>query len=498
MAQRPWYLARRITVAFAVTTSLLTLTISALAAWKFWTTLQAEIDTLAREELEETRAFFAGSARTHEEFAAMAGEMAGQHLPNRLAWRIWETTSRDPWGDFGAADLLRQTTLPLQARPGPQSLRSSRRWITSELTPELSVGILLDASPSIERFQRFVLTALGFVLASALLATLAGVMLGRRVSLLLRRVASSAHVEKSEPGTDDGDAPQEIRAVTTALREALVRIRKEEANARLVTSGLAHELRSPLQNLIGETQVALLRERDPTEYRRVLESHLEELGQLGRVVDNLITLCAAGELRRGSERFDLGEEARLRLAREFELGHRRDVRVELHASGSLDCEGDREALLLALRNLVTNAIEWSPKGATVEVRLHGDERSVEMCVHDAGPGVPPAERVGILEPFHRNRVAPGRRGGFGLGLALTRSAVEAHEGRIEVGESPLGGACFRILLPKPGPERERAAEEERGRATPETAGRTRQGWPRGRDMPAAHGASRRPRPFGRG
>jgi signal transduction histidine kinase len=444
---RPWYLARRITLAFTVTTSLLTLVIAALAVWKLWTTIQQEIDRLAQEELEETQAFFTSSALTRDEFAVLAEEMSGQHRPNRLAWRFWETKDGTLWGEFGATDLLRQTPLPLQRVAGLQSLDSSLRWNTGELTPGLSVGILLDGSPSIARFRSFVLEAIAFVVASALLATLAGGLLGRRVSLLLRRVATSAHVETNEPGVDDGNPPQEIRAVTTALREALLRIRKEEANARLVTSGLAHELRSPLQNLIGEAQVALLRDRDPREYRRVLESHLEELGQLGRVVDNLVTLCAVSELRRGSERFDMGAEARLRLAREFQFAKRRDVGLELHSSGALDCQGDRETLLLAVRNLVTNAIEWSPKGATVEVRLRGEEWGLEICVHDAGPGVDPAERAGLFEPFHRKRAAPGRRGGFGLGLALTRSAIEAHGGRIEVGESPLGGACFRVLLP---------------------------------------------------
>jgi signal transduction histidine kinase len=199
---------------------------------------------------------------------------------------------------------------------------------------------------------------------------------------------------------------------------------------------------------MGETQVALLRERDTDEYRQVLESHLEELGQLSRVVDNLVTLCAAGELqrRRGTERFDLGKEARLRLSREFQLASRSDVELVIETEGPLDCEGDREALLLALRNVVTNAIEWSPKGATVAVKLRGDGVRREIIVDDAGPGVPVAERERIFEPFHRGPAARGRRVGFGLGLALTRSAVEAHGGAIDVGRSPQGGARFRIVL----------------------------------------------------
>jgi two-component system osmolarity sensor histidine kinase EnvZ len=72
---------------------------------------------------------------------------------------------------------------------------------------------------------------------------------------------------------------------------------------------------------------------------------------------------------------------------------------------------------------------------------------LEIVVDDAGPGVPPEQRENIFRPFHRGPTAKGRRVGFGLGLALTHSAVRAQGGRIEVGDSPAGGARFRILLP---------------------------------------------------
>jgi signal transduction histidine kinase len=244
-------------------------------------------------------------------------------------------------------------------------------------------------------------------------------------------------------------APEEIRTVLEALRENLRRTREEAEHTQLMTSGLAHELRSPLQNLMGESQVTLLRDRTPEEYKRVLESQLEELGELSRAVDNLVNLCADGEAhkRMTRERFDLAEELRLRLAREFQLARRRDVDMELVAEGPLMLDGDRESLLLALRNIVTNAIEWAPPGGNVVVQAQRTEDGTELLVDDDGPGVPPERRERLFEPFQRGGLARGRRVGFGIGLALTRVAVETHGGTIEIGDSPMGGARFRILLP---------------------------------------------------
>ncbi len=460
MTRRPWHLSRRITLAFGVTTAVLAGTLSALAAWKVRQTLEQQADALAREELEETRAYLSRGPATHAYLEEIVRELTGLES-HPMAWRLWNTRSGEPWGEFGRVDLFARVREPLGSSPEPRVPEDGLRWIAWELTPQLTVGILMDVSEVLARSRRFYLALLLFIVVSTCLATLGGHLVGRRVAGLLQQVARSARLAEAAPGEPlgGGEAPQEIRDVVEALQQTLQSIRKEAENARLVTSGLAHELRSPLQNLIGEVQVALLRQRDAGEYRRVLESQLEELRELSRVVDNLVTLCAAGELqrRRGKERFDLGQEARLRLAREFQLAARRNVRLAIETSGALDFEGDREAVLLALRNVLTNAIEWSPEGGSVRVQFQGDGPRVEILVDDQGPGVPPEQRLKIFEPFHRGSAACGRRAGFGLGLALTHSAVQAHGGRIEVGESPGGGARFRISLPRAG-----AAEPARG------------------------------------
>ncbi len=446
---RPWSLSRRITWAFVVTTLLLSLLLSLPFAWLVHLSIGEEIDALVREELEETRLHFATRLPGEAEFAAVVDEMVRQHPRNPMAWRVWSADGVH-WGDFGARALLAHAPSERPRDLGLVELDDSLRLGVVPLADGMSAALVLDATDQTGRLLQFLLAALGFALIATGVATVAGGLLAQRVSGLLASVAECARTESAvERWPSPGAAPDEIQAVVQALQDTLRRIREESESARLLVSGMAHELRSPLQNLTGETQVALLREREPAEYRRVLESHLEELGELSRMVDNLVTLSSLGEARRRPtlEHFDLAQEARLRLEREMAFASRRGVQLRLVAEGPLPVEGDRETLLLALRNIVTNAIEWSPVGKGVELCMRACEEDLEIVVDDAGPGVPLAERANIFRPFHRSATARGRRVGFGLGLALTHSAVLAQGGRIEVGDSPLGGARFRIVIP---------------------------------------------------
>lgn len=446
---KSWLLSRRITFAFALTTLLLSLLLSLPFAWLVHGSIGEEIDALAREELEETRVHFADRSPTREAFAAVAEQLGSQHPRNPLAWRLWGPDG-ERLGDFGRIDLLVHAPLAPTAAKNLRAPEDSMRLGFTTLAGGHTAALVLDGSAQGGRLARFLWAALGFALLATGVATVAGALLARRVSALLEAVAECARTEKgAESWPSPGQAPEEIQAVVRALQDTLRRIREESETARLLISGTAHELRSPLQNLTGETQVTLLRERDAGEYRRVLESHLEELAELSRMVDNLVTLSALGEAARRPtlERFDLAGEARLRLERELAFARRRGVELRLVTDGPLQVEGDRESLLLALRNVVTNAIEWSTPGKGVELCMRAHRQGLEILVDDAGPGVPPAERENIFRPFHRSTAAQGRRVGFGLGLALTQRAVVAQGGTIEVVDSPLGGARFRILIP---------------------------------------------------
>lgn len=449
-----WTIKRRITLWFAVTTSVLVFFLATISVFAVLSATERELESLAEEELEEFNALISVADGTPSDFERIALELGEEHPGNRLAWRVWKMDTGETWGMFGRKGLFQRADPPNRLTSRQlASYDKSLRWRAMELTDELAVGILFDASPQLAIARTFVTAAIVFVPLSGLLATLAGSLLGTRISRMIRNIASEVrHIRApgEEVEVHVTGAPEEVKQVAEALQEMLSNIRKEAESARLITSGLAHELRSPIQNLLGETEVAMLRERDRDEQQRFLESHQEELRELARAIDNLVTLCATEEGRRknGAEHFNLGREAELRLARERSQAQRKNVDLQLSLNGNLDYEGDREALLLAIGNLVTNAIQWTEPGGTIRVVLAEGKDHLEITVDDQGPGVPVERRQEIFQPFFRSGTVDGRRERYGLGLALTRSAVERHRGSITVGDSPGGGARFRVLLPR--------------------------------------------------
>lgn len=459
MTGRSWSLQRRITVSFGATAFLLLATLTVLHLRQVLRGANRELDVLVQEEVEETEGRFlarygASDPASHADRERLAlavlGEVAEvmgrQHADRSEAWRLWRGENGTLLAELGDPELL--ALVP--KTPVDRSLPAGLRWRLEPLTEDYVLGLAMDGRARLDLVRREARDMLLFTLVSSLVALGAGWILARRVARDIEGVARAAQLDASTELELPADAPREIIGVVLSLRAALARVRKEIENGRLITSGMAHELRSPLQNLMGETQVALLRERTSAEYRAVLESQLEELNELSRVVDNLVTLSSVDSGRRPVtiELFDLAAELRLRLTREFRLAQRRGVELLLEGDVPLMIEGDREALLLALRNVVTNAIEWTPRGREVALGLGlvGDE--LEVVVDDAGPGIPPEERDAIFRPFHRGQAAVGRRVGFGIGLALTHRAVTDQGGRIEVGESELGGSRFRIRLPR--------------------------------------------------
>jgi two-component system heavy metal sensor histidine kinase CusS len=461
---RRWSLARRLTLGLAGITLLLTLAVSTLSSWFLRQAVARSVDALTLEELDELDARLADGEKTPANFAAIVRDFEVRHSDARLAWRVWDDTG-SIWSEYGDQALLAAFDgIGLPGHRQIVTLGPGLRASTSASLPGLRIGLVVDASEQIRLLHRYQAWMFAMAAIGALAALCVGGLFSRKVSRWLGDVAEQA---RSVHGTADSTsvavsgAPEEIRDVADAFMTMLTRIRQHSDRSRLMTAGMAHELRSPLQNLLGETEVTLMRPRDAAEYRRVLESHHEELASLGRVVDNLVLLCSpGGSSSTPCERFDLAREARLRLGREQQEAQRHGVRLELESRGDTLVSGDREALLLALRNVVANAIQWTPSGGTVAVELTGEQSVVRLTVDDAGPGIPVADRARIFEPFHRGTQRNGRRVGYGLGLALTRSAVEAHGGSITVDDSALGGARIRIVVPRGGATNGRADDQD--------------------------------------
>jgi two-component system heavy metal sensor histidine kinase CusS len=318
----------------------------------------------------------------------------------------------------------------------------------------LVVELLVDAQDVRGALFKYLRSALLVFLISVPVAAVCGMVTARRGLQALHDLVDQARAIELPGGGArlvPENAPEELRELTTEINAMLARIEDGLHAMRTFTASLAHELRSPLQNLIGETEVTLLTPRSTDDYAALLRSNLDDLHELSDAVDNLVAYCRSSEPQpRGAvrERFDLLSEADLRLARERRTARR--VGSELHLTGGGDTTllADREGVLRVLRNLVGNALAWSPAGAAVDVRVEGAPAAVRLVVEDRGPGIPSEMGERIFEPFVSGRARRGERGGYGLGLTICRTAVRAHGGRIWHEPREGGGTRFVAEFPR--------------------------------------------------
>jgi signal transduction histidine kinase len=350
----PWSLASRLTKLFAITTSSLVLGITIVSTWYLSRSTEQTIRDLLHEENQAMMNVTDVKGRDPQLHSDAAPELQRNHPKFPLAWRVWRSDGSTVWATAGKEELFRSAQLSTAPRLRGEVQKFSKDLcgIVEAGSGDLVYGCVLDATARLSELRRY--SAIGLILVFATIAIIFAVghvMVGR-VSRTLRQVATKARTLQGSDETmqvDLGNAPQEVHEVADALQEMLSNVRREAERNRVFTASLAHELRSPIQNLMGETEVALMTQRDGTEYRRVLHSHLQELRDLADAVDNLVTICSQrkgeGNMTQTRESFELAPEAKLRLARESGYATARGVDLKLDSLGDTRVYGDREGLL---------------------------------------------------------------------------------------------------------------------------------------------------------
>jgi heavy metal sensor kinase len=290
-------------------------------------------------------------------------------------------------------------------------------------------------------------------LPAALLATAGGGWwLARRAMQPIDRMISTAEAigpaqlreRLAVPASGD-----EVSHLATALNTMLDRIQAGIAEQKRLVADTSHELRTPLAVMRTEIDVSLRSDALPHAAREVLKSNREEVDRMIATVENLLTLARTGDggLQLARERLDLQVLAASAVERLGPLAQRRGVILSLEGSSATVC-GDPEHLGHALRNLIDNAIKFSPAGGQVTVRAWRAQEEAGVTVEDEGPGIREELRERVFDRFFR--VDPSRArttGGSGLGLAIARELALAHGGRIAVATRRPRGSAFTIGLP---------------------------------------------------
>ena len=241
--------------------------------------------------------------------------------------------------------------------------------------------------------------------------------------------------------------PMELAELAQSLNDMLARL--EEAFHRLsdFSSDIAHELRTPVSNLMTQTQVALSKARHADEYRGILESNAEEFEHMARMISDMLLLAKAenGLVVPNREAVNLASEFRALFDYYDALAE--DKGLQLCLAGDAVVSADRLMLRRALGNLLSNAVRHAEVGTELRATITSETDKVLIAIENTGDTIAPEYLERIFDRFFR--VDPSRQRaseGTGLGLAITRSIVIAHGGSMDV-SSNEGLTTFTIALP---------------------------------------------------
>jgi signal transduction histidine kinase len=317
--------------------------------------------------------------------------------------------------------------------------------------------------------------------AAAVLAVLLIVALGRWVARhvggrLARATAAASAIATGELTVrlPEGGASElaELSRAFNGMARSLEQGRRElvAQNERLVESEqqkselitmVSHELRTPLTSLLGFTNLLLARRFDESDQRRYLEIVHRESRRLAAIVETFLDLRSIeeGRLELQRQAFDLAQLAREQAG--FLLAHAPDhtLGLDLPAQEALVL-ADRDRLSQVVANLISNAVKYSPAGGSVEVVVIAADDRVRLEVTDHGLGIATEDQPRVFTKFFRGQAAGHGIPGTGLGLAVAREIMEAHEGTIGFVSAPGGGSTFWIELPSHLPAARPAAQQQ--------------------------------------
>jgi len=267
----------------------------------------------------------------------------------------------------------------------------------------------------------------------------------RRGLLPLREVTAEVQQRdvRSLSPLVSADLPLEIAPLVAELNRLLARLQRAFAAQRAFIADAAHELRSPLTAL--RLQLQLL-DRAPDEAAR-----LEARGRLGaaveraiHLVEQLLALARSDpqEVAPAFESVDLGKVAADAIMDTHTLATARGVELSLEAAAAEPVRGDRAALRTLARNLIDNAVRYTPAGGNVVVRTLRTGRGATLEVRDNGPGIAPADRERVFDRFYRRAQEP--ESGTGLGLAIVKAIAERHGAQVLLADAPGGGLAVSV------------------------------------------------------
>ena len=290
------------------------------------------------------------------------------------------------------------------------------------------------------------------VLVGSLLAGLLGWTAARYGMRPVRRLANAAariSAERLGERIDPATAPRELQELVAAFNGMLERLESSFRRLADFSSDLAHELRTPINNIMLQTDVVLDRPRSQEDYARLLESIREECQRLSRMSSDMLFLAKADaqQLLPDAQRVPLREECEKAVA--FFQPVLDDGGIAATVEGDAEVRGDALLVRRAIANLLSNAVRYTPRGGIIRLSVSAaPEGGTRLEVRNPGPGIAPEHLDRVFDRFFRADPARGRSPeGAGLGLAIVAAIMGLHGGKASVRSAPAGDTTFTLLFP---------------------------------------------------
>lgn len=412
-----------------------------------WIWLMATTYYYAQEEIHEV--FDAQLAQAAQVLLNLTQqEIENSHaeqLQARLVHAYEKKVAFQVWGQNGL--LLRSPNAPqtrLTQQPGYSDVSlGGRNWRALQISgEERNIEVIVGEREDVRAELVGHLIRQLFIPIGVALPLLGGLVwfgVGRGLLPLARteqEIARRSPTQLEPIGTNE--APEEIHGLVGALNHLLSRLQDTLDSERQFTAHAAHELRTPLAALKTQAQVALRLPEGP-EREEAIGRLVQGVDRNSRLVEQLLTLARLDpETADGMQtHVDLRQIAHEVVMEMAPLAVEKGIDLGLKGEESTPIRGVPGALAILVRNLLDNAIRYSPEGGKVDIALsRGDNGSAELTVTDTGPGIAPQERERVLDRFYR--VAGTGVPGSGLGLSIVRRIAEIHRAQLSLEEGPQG------------------------------------------------------------
>jgi two-component system heavy metal sensor histidine kinase CusS len=341
------------------------------------------------------------------------------------------------------------------AAAAPQTLRTDGRLFSLVTTNEqisgatYSVQIAQDRSEDeafTKQFGMLVVAVLACgVLASAAMAvtvTKRGLRPLGEMTRSLKRVAPDHLNERVPPA----EWPRELQPVAIAFDQMLDRLEDSFTRLSQFSADVAHEFRTPIANIRGEAEVALIRPRSPNEYQEVIESSIAECERLSAIIDNLLFLARAEAAQTQVQRTLLDGRATLDKIAAYYEAIAEERQITLSCTGAGEIYADPILLGRAVSNLVDNALRFTPAGGTILISLETEPGGARISVKDTGCGIGAQHLPRVFDRFYRADVSRSSEG-TGLGLALVKSIADLHGASVTIESEVNCGTTVSLSVP---------------------------------------------------